>query len=161
MPPLDLVREIFMISALGRGEPHLPSRPGRPRGWPDQGEIGPAVPLVVPSQWIEAELRLFAGNLVAHEIMPDSGMPMRVVSVYSPAWPLDPARLKGVDVASVKLTLNRDVWVTDLLWASMVHMKLDPREPWVFAGDFNLSETFDLWPGDQGAIVSISIGWRR
>jgi hypothetical protein len=29
----------------------------------------------------------------------------------------------------------------------MVQMELDPREPWVFAGDFNLSETFDLWRG--------------
>jgi exodeoxyribonuclease-3 len=92
-------------------------------------------------------LQLFAGNLVARHITPDSGPPLRVVSVYSPAWPVDRARLKGLDVSSVKLTLNRDVWVSDLLRASLAHMKLDRREPWVVAGDFNLSETFDLWPG--------------
>jgi exonuclease III len=112
-----------------------------------KGQIGPPVPLVGPSQWVEAELRLFAGNLVAHQVMPDLGPSMNVVSVYSPAWPVDRTRLKGVDVTSVKLTLNRDIWVADLLWASMAHMKPDPREGWVIAGDFNLSETFDLWPG--------------
>jgi exonuclease III len=26
-------------------------------------------------------------------------------------------------------------------------MKLDPSDQWVIAGDFNLSETFDLWRG--------------
>jgi exodeoxyribonuclease-3 len=72
---------------------------------------------------------------------------MRVVSVYSPAWEVDSARLKDVDVSSVKLSHNRYVWMTDLLWASLVHMKPDPSEVWVIAGDFNLSETFDLWPG--------------
>jgi exonuclease III len=112
-----------------------------------KGQIGPRVPLVAPDDWVEAELSLFAGNLVAHEITPVHSAPLKVVSVYSPAWPVDRARLKGVDLSSVKLTLNRDVWVADLLWASIVHMKLDPREAWVFAGDFNLSETFDLWPG--------------
>lgn len=112
-----------------------------------KGEIGPPVPLVAPSHWVAAELRLFAGNLVAHQVTPDDGTPMRVVTVYSPAWAVDRARLKGLDVTSVKLTLNSDVWVTDLLWASLVHMKLDPSDQWVIAGDFNLSETFDLWRG--------------
>jgi exonuclease III len=112
-----------------------------------KGNIGSPLPLEASNPWVEAELRLFAGNLVARHITPDSSPPMRVVSVYSPAWAVDRARLQGVDVTSVKLTLNRDVWVTDLLWASLVHMDLDHREPWVVAGDFNLSETFDLWPG--------------
>lgn len=112
-----------------------------------KGQIGPPVRLAAPSDWIEAELRLFAGNLVAHHIEPYNGPPMKVISVYNPAWEIDRARLKGVDLTSVKLTLNRDVWVADLLWASMAHMKPDPRQQWVIAGDFNLSETFDLWRG--------------
>jgi hypothetical protein len=112
-----------------------------------KGQIGPPVPLDAPSQWVEAELRMFAGNLVARQITSDSGPAMRAVSVYSPAWPVDRGRLKGMDVTSVRLTLNRDVWVADLLWASLAQMKLDDRELWVLGGDFNLSETFDLWPG--------------
>jgi exonuclease III len=112
-----------------------------------KGQIDRQVPLVAQGDWVEAELRLFAGNLVARQVRPDYGPPMKVVSVYSPAWPVDRARLRGVDVTSVKLTLNRDVWLTDLLWASLGHMKLDPHERWVIAGDFNLSETFDLWRG--------------
>jgi exonuclease III len=112
-----------------------------------KGQIGPPVPLRAARDWVESELRLFAGNLLARQITPDSGPRMNVVSVYSPAWAVDRARLKGMDVSSVKLTLNRDVWVTDLLWASLLHINLNRREPWVVAGDFNLSETFDLWPG--------------
>jgi exonuclease III len=112
-----------------------------------KGQIGPPIAPRASSDGIETELRWFAGNLVARHITPDNGPTMKVVSVYNPAWEIDSARLKDVDVSSVKLTQNQDVWMADLLWASLVHMKPDPSEAWVIAGDFNLSETFDLWPG--------------
>jgi endonuclease/exonuclease/phosphatase family metal-dependent hydrolase len=151
-----LLQEVMSIPAtvLARYSCHMEramSKAGAPQKFNTailvKGKIGPAVPLVAPSQWVEAELRLFAGNLVSRQVTRDTGTAMRVVSVYSPAWPVDRARLKDMDVTSVKLTLNSDLWVTDLLWASLAHMKPDPRELWVIAGDFNLSETFDLWPG--------------
>jgi hypothetical protein len=73
---------------------------------------------------------------------------LNVVGVYSPAWPVDRARLAGVDVDPIKLTLDPDVWVADLLWASLRSRDLNPQDLWVVAGDFNLSETFDdVWPG--------------
>jgi endonuclease/exonuclease/phosphatase family metal-dependent hydrolase len=56
------------------------------------------------------------------------------------------ARIAGVDVSSIKLTLNPDVWVADLLWASLRSIDLH-QDPWVVGGDFNLSETFDAWRG--------------
>jgi endonuclease/exonuclease/phosphatase family metal-dependent hydrolase len=113
-----------------------------------KGQIGPALPLLAPSNRVEAVLRLFAGNLLARQITPDNGPSLKAISVYNPWRWVDRVRLKGVDVTSVKLTLNRDVWVADFLWASLAHMKLDSRAPWIIAGDFNLSETFDyMWRG--------------
>jgi endonuclease/exonuclease/phosphatase family metal-dependent hydrolase len=155
-PDVALLQEVMSVPAtvLGRYSCQMVRAMGE-TGAPQRfntailvkGEIGPPVPLVAPSHWVAAELRLFAGNLVAHQVTPHNGTPMRVVSVYSPAWAVDRARLKGLDVTSMKLTLSRDVWVTDLLWASLVQMKLDPSDQWVIAGDFNLSETFDRWRG--------------
>jgi endonuclease/exonuclease/phosphatase family metal-dependent hydrolase len=51
-----------------------------------------------------------------------------------------------VDVSSIKLTLNPDVWVADLLWAALRSIDLH-KDLWLVAGDFNLSETFDAWRG--------------
>lgn len=112
-----------------------------------RGRVGEAVGLSAPAAWIEAELRRFEGNLVARQLLPDNGPPLKAVSVYSPAWPIDRGRLSGIDVTGVRLTLNPDVWVADILWASLQHQRPDPGEPWIVAGDFNLSETFDLWRG--------------
>jgi endonuclease/exonuclease/phosphatase family metal-dependent hydrolase len=112
-----------------------------------KGQIGQPIAFRTSIDWIEVELRWFAGNLVARHVTPDNGPTMRVVSVYNPAWEVDRARLKDLDVSSVRLIQNPDVWMADLLWASLVHMRPDPSKPWVFAGDFNLSETFDLWRG--------------
>ncbi len=49
------------------------------------------------------------------------------------------------DLTEITLPTARGIWLADLLWASLKHMKLSANEPWVIAGDFNLSETFDAW----------------
>jgi hypothetical protein len=105
--------------------------------------------LILPShaKWIEEELQRFSGNLVAFEILPNNGPPIKAVSVYGPAWSLDRQRLSERDLTEVRLTQNRDVWVMDLLWTSLKYQRSDLDQPWIIAGDFNLSETFDLWPG--------------
>lgn len=112
-----------------------------------RGRIGEALVLPAPAAWIAAELKRFAGNLVAWQLLPDNGPPLKAVSVYSPAWPVGRGRLNGIDVTEVRLTRNSDVWVADLLWASLQKQRPNPDEPWIVAGDFNLSETFDLWRG--------------
>lgn len=108
-----------------------------------RGTIGQELPLSSTYAWVDAELRRFTGNFVAAEVMLASGESFRVVSVYVPAWPIDRARLQGIDLAPVKLEHNPDIWGTELLWAA-----LDAAEragvPWVVAGDFNSSITFDL-----------------
>lgn len=112
-----------------------------------KGRISNKLILPSPAKWIEQELQRFSGNLVALEILPNNGPPIKAVSVYGPAWPVDRVRLSGIDVTGVRLTQNRDVWLVDLLWASLKYQGPDLDQPWIVAGDFNLSETFDLWPG--------------
>lgn len=112
-----------------------------------RGRIQNKLPLPFSAKWVGDELQRFSGNLVASEILPDNGLPIKAISVYSPAWPVDRNRLNSIDVAGVRLTLNRDVWVSDLLWSSLQHLSADLDQPWIVAGDFNLSETFDSWPG--------------
>jgi hypothetical protein len=109
--------------------------------------FGERVHLCNSEDWVAAELAGFAGNLVAYEILPSEGATVTAVSVYSPAWPVARTRLAGIDTSRVQLTQNRDVWVSDVLWASLLPSGLTERGNWIIGGDFNLSETFDLWSG--------------
>lgn len=110
-----------------------------------RGSLGPQISLRGPADWVNDELDRFAGNLPAGQVTPDAGPTLNVVSVYSPAWPVDRARLAGIDVSAVRLTQNPDVWVSDLLWAALRERTLLPSDAWMVAGDFNASETFDSW----------------
>lgn len=115
-----------------------------------RGQFGNPISLRGSAEWVDAELDRFAGNLVASRVLPSAGLPLNAVSVYSPAWPVDRSRLERVDVSSVRLTQNRDVWVADLLWSALAGNSSLTSKPWVVAGDFNLSETFDLRGGPRG-----------
>ena len=112
-----------------------------------RGAIEKAIALSSSWDWVNDELQRFDGNLVAAEVALKSGERLRVMSVYSPAWPVDPIRLKDVDVSPVKLPQNPDVWVTELMWAALCNVQLDGK-PWVVAGDLNSSITFDTLWGD-------------
>ena len=56
-------------------------------------------------------------------------------------------RLANFDTSPVKLSLNPDVWVADLLWSALKAQNWQKGEEVVVGGDFNLSETFDAWRG--------------
>lgn len=112
-----------------------------------RGAIGEKLTMPGPHNWVARELKYFAGNLLSFSIELQTGIRLNVISVYSPAWPVDRSRLKGLDVSDVKLTQNPDVWVADLLWASLKYQCPDSSTEWIVAGDFNCSETFDQWPG--------------
>jgi exonuclease III len=111
--------------------------------------IGPITEFGLSSTipWVQRELEWFGGNLVGGIIKVPKHDQIHFVSVYSPAWPVDKSRIIAEDTSGVKLTLNMDVWVTDLLRSALLDAFQSPRSPWVVAGDFNLSETFDSWPG--------------
>ena len=112
-----------------------------------RGEIGAELPLRSRHDWASTELARFAGNVFGNEVRLRSGLRLRVVCVYSPAWPVDRDRLEGVDTSQVKLTLNPDVWVADLLWSALKAMAPSNGSEVIVGGDFNLSETFDAWRG--------------
>jgi len=112
-----------------------------------RGSIGQPIQLSSRWDWVNREIELFHGNLVAHSVSV-LGHEYRVLSVYSPAWPVDAERLRGVDVEPVKLKLNPKVWVTELLWAALLNRDTADAAPWVVGGDLNASETFDyMWRG--------------
>ena len=100
-------------------------------------------PLRHGTKWVNDELERFAGNLVSTRVRLGASE-LRVVSVHSPAWEISRERLEGIDTSAVKLTLSRDVWLSDCLWAALPTC---PSEAWIVGGDFNLSETFDAWSG--------------
>lgn len=53
-----------------------------------------------------------------------------------------------MDTADIRLTQNRDVWATEILWACLRSMGSGEKDLLVVGGDFNSSETFDtLWRG--------------
>ncbi len=112
-----------------------------------RGELAEPIPLVSQWAWVNEELGRFSGNLVAHTVTLSEGRTYRVMSIYSPAWPVDRSRLVGVDVQAIKLRQNPDVWVTELAWAALREIVTTTDPPLIVGGDLNSSETFDdLWP---------------
>jgi hypothetical protein len=111
------------------------------------GSVGDRIELRGPAPWVDGELDRFAGNLVGAELHPDCEPRIKALSVYSPAWPVDRSRLVGIDLSAVRLLQNPGVWVADLLWSALCLNKPQSGDPWIIAGDFNLSETFDHWRG--------------
>ncbi|MBD2465874.1 hypothetical protein H6G89_33330 [Oscillatoria sp. FACHB-1407] len=111
-----------------------------------RGAIAEPVLLRSGIEWVDTELQRFAGNLLSFRVAVDGFMPLTVVGVYSPPWPVARDRLIGQDLSLVKLTQNPDVWVTDLLVAALRQRSEDGSE-WVVAGDFNACESFDSWKG--------------
>lgn len=95
--------------------------------------------------WVKRELDWFSGNFISCDVIAGDSTTIRLVSVYSPAWPVAKSRIANDDVVDVKLKLNRDVWAADLLWVSLREALPTREGPWIVAGDFNCSETFDEW----------------
>jgi len=97
--------------------------------------------------WVNNELDNFSGYFVAALVRFRDGMTVNVMSVHSPAWPVDKQRLQDINVDGIKLTHSADVWGTELLWAILRSQDVLSSD-WIVAGDFNSSESFDhMWPG--------------
>lgn len=98
--------------------------------------------------WVNEELQNYSGNIVAAQISLVSGKVLKVVSVYSPAWPVfEREKLKEIDASSIQLKNNPDVWLTEILYAALSSQNIK-EVPWIVAGDLNSSVTFDtMWKG--------------
>lgn len=108
-----------------------------------KGKIINELPLCSEYDWVNQELKYFAGNLTSYIVKPTRGPILNIISVYSPAWPIDTSRYQGIDIAKVKLKNNKKLWVTEILWSALKNASLVDA-PWIVGGDFNCSETFDL-----------------
>ena len=108
-----------------------------------KGEISNARPLVSRVPWIATQLDRFGGNLTQMTIRLPGFSPIDLVAVYSPAWPIDRAIWAPEESDGVKLDLNADLWVADLLHAAWKERAPSATEWVVVAGDFNLCESFD------------------
>ena len=113
-----------------------------------KGEISQELQLQSDIDWVNNEIEYFKGNLLLCEVLISGLFPLKVVSVYSPAWPVRDERLKDIDISEVKLKLNPKVWCTEILWSALKTNTNLKNENWIVAGDFNSSVTFDyLWKG--------------
>lgn len=84
-----------------------------------RGTIDAPIKLSSRWDWVNQELEYFRGNLVAYHVK-IRDREYRVLSAYSPAWPVEAGRLRGINVDPVELKLNPQVWVTELLWAALL-----------------------------------------
>ena len=108
-----------------------------------KGKITDGFSLSSAHEWVNRELRFFDGNLVACTVQLPDCEPLKVVSVYCPAWPVNKDRLTGIELGDIKSSRgNPDVWATDILWDALTAALIE-NECWIVAGDFNSSETFD------------------
>ena len=84
-----------------------------------KGKITNEIILSSDYEWLNRELDFFKGNFIGCTVQFSNQEQLNVVSVYSPAWPVNKDRLQGIDVSQVKLKLNPDVWATEILWAAL------------------------------------------
>ncbi len=109
-----------------------------------KGEIISEIPLKSEIEWVDKEIDYFKGNLLGAIIETINGEQFNVLSAYSPAWPVNEERLKGIDTTGIQLDDNPDVWCTEILWCALQDAM--PKHPglWVVGGDLNASELFDF-----------------
>lgn len=118
-----------------------------------RGKIIDELPLVSEYDWVNKEIEYFAGNLLSCVVQPNGYNKINVISVYSPAWPIDIKKYSDIDVSSVMLKENPELWVTEILWSALKNANLSGA-PWVVAGDLNSSPTFDLtWSSGNQEIL--------
>ena len=126
-----------------------PTRHGHPQRFRTallvRGTLGRRIRLRAGPRWIDAQLRHFAPNLVAHEVEVPGAGAFIAVSVYAPAWPLPRSAYAGRDVEGVKLPENPEIWVSDLVVPALRRALPASEHAWLVGGDFNACETFDRW----------------
>jgi exonuclease III len=108
------------------------------------------LPLDASIDWVNHELAHHSELVTAKVVTIRDSIQLKAISVYNPAFVVDPVRLDGIDTTGVSLELQPGkVWLIDLVWAALASSKPDIDEPFILAGDFNASETFDSWWGTK------------
>ena len=107
-----------------------------------KGKIINELPLSSEYAWVNQELAHLSGNLLSCIGQPIGCPILKIISVYSPAWPIDTSKYLDFDITIVKLKTNPKLWVTEVLWSALKNATLKEM-PWIVGGDLNSSETFD------------------
>jgi exonuclease III len=162
-PDVALLQEVGEISVEASREFNCLMRPatakdGRKQrfhtGVVAKGKIVAEIGLLSDRAWVNEELELLSGNFVGCTVRLSDGTETHVVSVHSPHWPVDEARLVGIDISQLR-TSDPKLWGTDLLWYALKAMATCSN--WIVGGDFNSSETFDReWKERNGVRGGLS-----
>jgi hypothetical protein len=83
--------------------------------------------------WVNKEIKKFKGNLLLYSTKWNGNI-LNLVSIYSPAWPLNSNLLYQEQINSVKLTQNEKLWLADLLWYAL-KCNINPNEYYIIGGD--------------------------
>ena len=127
-PDLVLLQEIGTIPISVTEHFHClmrkaASKTGKPQrfatGVLAEGQIIDQLALSSRYQWVNEQIEFFKGNFINCTVQMPNRSPINVVSVHSPAWPVDKNRLAGLDLSEVKHETNPDVWGTDVLWDAL------------------------------------------
>jgi exonuclease III len=98
-------------------------------------------------EWVSKQLDFFSGNFLCG-ITNINGNKIKLISVYSPAWVVNPDSINYSEIKGIKLELAKEIWPTEILYTGLLNEKINTNEDWIIGGDFNSSPTFDtLWPG--------------
>lgn len=98
-------------------------------------------------EWVSKQIDFFSGNLLCGSTI-INGNKINLISVYSPAWFINPENINYLEIKGIKLELNKNVWATEILYSGLKNETISRDSHWIIGGDFNSSPTFDtLWPG--------------
>lgn len=100
-------------------------------------------------EWVNSIHCARDGWIIESETIPESGEPIRLVSVHSPAFEVPEDTLEGIDTSPIQLPSNPDLWFTEILWSLLCNQVIDDSTTWIVGGDFNTSVLFDN-PKDRG-----------
>jgi len=109
-----------------------------------KGDMNTEPPLISKYEWVNNNYQSFYGNILNTTInLPALGR-CSVISFHSPAWPIIKAGT-NIDISEIKLKQNPDIYLTEILWTLVREAPASTERKWIIGGDFNSSETFDLW----------------
>ena len=115
-----------------------------------RGKIIKEISLKSEYEWVNRELKFFEGSFISCIVQLQNEEPANVVSVHSPAWPVDKKRLKEINISPLKLQGNPKIWGTEIIWSALKNT-ISNNEQWVVGGDYNSSETLDReWQDKNG-----------
>lgn len=122
----------------------LPCAPARV---PGLDEWLAAIPASVPDTTEKSGIHRADGWLATASVKFPSLGEVLVASLHNPAFPIEKARLAGIDIANMKLKRNPDLWFLDAL---LFFLKPILGSGFLLGGDFNASRLLDVTLGERG-----------